>query len=671
MKSIVLLILVLSLNTLNLLAQGYICAIGGGTEAQGGWSDAPYSWIVQKSGNGKVVILSASTSDTWLQDYFLSLGASSASTLVIDSRTKANDATNENIIKSAKAIFIKGGDQYDYISYWKDTKTEDAIRYVYQNGGVVAGTSAGAAILSKFYFTARYGTVYPLETLQNPFNSYIDIGDDFLNLTSLNILFDTHFIERGRFGRLIGFIFNLYYTKNADVLGIGIDDATALCIYPDLSAEVMGGGSVYFFRKDSQTQFFRESTKYKIEKLKCDILTSGWKYNLSQRQIIEIPQSARQFIQSYNEHNLNANIILSGSDYISRNLNSSLLKFSELSSNFPVLIIYPIGYGTWADSISQYLNGKQIANEKLELSSSIANDQQAAQKIAAYNSFVLYGPNLNVWSFLINKNYLLAQAFEQKVRTYSFILFIGTAGKIAGDFFVDNTDNLSSASYRGLLSVKKGLNAYSPLILQPRLFENSNFYENRSSSVLWGLMSKNKNLGIYLNGADFVHFNPITSKINFYGSVPMIIFDASNSSYRDSSKVILSGSSPRNSIAIDNVRVFVSNQNGSFDLLHRTSITEAKIEYNNEYPTNNIEIYPNPFNPYFNIKISSEKEDMAHIQIFDQLGRLIFKYDNIKLHKGDNLYNVNLYDFASGIYLVKVTFKNQNRIYSIKASKIQ
>ena len=52
--------------TFNLYAQGYICAVGGGSEDYNNWSDAPYSWVVQKSDSGKIIILGVSSVTEWL-----------------------------------------------------------------------------------------------------------------------------------------------------------------------------------------------------------------------------------------------------------------------------------------------------------------------------------------------------------------------------------------------------------------------------------------------------------------------------------------------------------------------------------------------------------------------------------------------------------------------------
>ena len=72
--------------------------------------------------------------------------------------------------------------------------------------------------------------------------------DNFLKLAP-NVLFDTHFIERGRHGRLIAMLYNQHFSAGRDLIGIGVDDRTAFCISPDGIGEVMGSGAVAIFRK--------------------------------------------------------------------------------------------------------------------------------------------------------------------------------------------------------------------------------------------------------------------------------------------------------------------------------------------------------------------------------------------------------------------------------------
>jgi len=253
MKIFFLIVLILALN-FNLLPQGYVCAIGGGSEDYNNWSDAPYSWIVQKSDSGKIIIIDVADATSWLPTYFMSFGADTAYNKSIPTIASANLQSTYDELITAKAIFIRGGDQWDYIRLWKGTKVDSAINFVFQNGGVISGTSAGAAVLGDVDFSAQSGSAYPDEALQNPFYSRMKFENNFLKLIP-NVLFDTHFIERARHGRLIAMIYNQHFTSGRDLIGAGIDDRTAICISPDGIGEIMGSGAVSIFYKDALTKY--------------------------------------------------------------------------------------------------------------------------------------------------------------------------------------------------------------------------------------------------------------------------------------------------------------------------------------------------------------------------------------------------------------------------------
>src|SRR5690606_14385596 len=130
-----------------------------------------------------------------------------------------------------------------YYNNYKDTKTTQAVVDKFQEGGVIAGTSAGMAILSGVVFTAENGSVYPDEALQDFTDTGITLADDFLPLFP-GYLFDSHFTERGRIGRLLPFMGNWYINRGKKITGIGVDDRTAICIDENKNGYVFGTGSV-------------------------------------------------------------------------------------------------------------------------------------------------------------------------------------------------------------------------------------------------------------------------------------------------------------------------------------------------------------------------------------------------------------------------------------------
>ncbi|HEY0627537.1 MAG TPA: cyanophycinase [Allosphingosinicella sp.] len=150
--------------------------------------------------------------------------------LYFEDRCEAGDRDKLQVLDDAAGIFFSGGDQLRITSQIGDTGIEAKVRSVYERGGVVAGTSAGASVMSDTMLVK--GT--SKETHR--------IGD--LHMAPglgliRNVIIDQHFAERGRFGRLLGAV-----AHNPRVLGIGIDEDTAAIVADD-HLRVIGDGAVY------------------------------------------------------------------------------------------------------------------------------------------------------------------------------------------------------------------------------------------------------------------------------------------------------------------------------------------------------------------------------------------------------------------------------------------
>ncbi|HNC74452.1 MAG TPA: hypothetical protein PK362_06170, partial [Elusimicrobiota bacterium] len=107
-------------------------------------------------------------------------------------------------IYNAEALWIAGGDQANYVDFWKDGPVEDAIRYLIHVKKVpVGGLSAGMAIQGDAYFSAMNGTVLSAEALANPYAPEMTIGyGDFLDHPILkDVITDTHYDDPDRRGR--------------------------------------------------------------------------------------------------------------------------------------------------------------------------------------------------------------------------------------------------------------------------------------------------------------------------------------------------------------------------------------------------------------------------------------------------------------------------------------
>ena len=232
-------------------------ALIGGADSDTPSETAAFQFLVSKSGGGDFVVLRSSGADGYNNYVYTTIGGvNSVQTLLITSRAQADDATTESIVQNAEAIFIAGGDQANYVNYWKDTKLEAAINYAVNTRQVpIGGTSAGTAILGQFYYGATSGgSVTSAQALANPYHrdmAGID-GGSFLSVNHLtNVITDSHYGQRDRQGRHFTFMARLvkdFAVPFASVKGIGVDEATSVLVESNGSSKVYGSGNAYFLQ---------------------------------------------------------------------------------------------------------------------------------------------------------------------------------------------------------------------------------------------------------------------------------------------------------------------------------------------------------------------------------------------------------------------------------------
>ncbi len=224
--------------------------VGGGKDV-----DAAFKWMMNRSGGGDVVVIRASGTDAY-NPYIYGLGKiNSVETLLINSRDLANNDTVAYIIRNAEMLFIAGGDQSNYMKFWKGTKTLDAINYLLNvKHAPVGGTSAGCAILGGFYYSGEDGSITADEALANPYNKLVKVyNNDFLRTPYLqSVITDQHYLTRGRQGRHVAFLSRIYKDWNIAARGIAADERTAVCMDEYGKATVIGTSKAYFLITDSK-----------------------------------------------------------------------------------------------------------------------------------------------------------------------------------------------------------------------------------------------------------------------------------------------------------------------------------------------------------------------------------------------------------------------------------
>ena len=222
--------------------------MGGGSDV-----DAAMVWMIGKAGGGDILVLRA-TGTNGYNSYIYGLATcNSVETLLINSRSLANDAAVEAKIRAAEAVFIAGGNQADYVNYWKDTKVESALNYLRNTKGcVIGGTSAGNAIQGRHYYSALRGSVTSTAALRNPYNTDMTLGaNDFLDNPYLqNLITDTHFDNPDRRGRLVTFMARISKDFGVTAYGVGVEEETAVCISNNGSSNIFGYGTAFFLKQN-------------------------------------------------------------------------------------------------------------------------------------------------------------------------------------------------------------------------------------------------------------------------------------------------------------------------------------------------------------------------------------------------------------------------------------
>jgi len=221
-------------------AFGGICLMGGATE-----HDEAMKWFLQRAYGGDILVLRASGADGYNDYMYSDLGVqvNSVETIVCNNANASYDPYVISKVAQAEAIWFAGGDQWNYVSYWRNTPIDSAINAGIQNRAIViGGTSAGMAIQGEYYFTAENGTVTSATALNNPYANTVTIDNEsFINNTHLtNTITDTHFDNPDRSGRLITFMARMRTDNGIVPKAIACNEYVAVCIDPSGVATVYG-----------------------------------------------------------------------------------------------------------------------------------------------------------------------------------------------------------------------------------------------------------------------------------------------------------------------------------------------------------------------------------------------------------------------------------------------
>lgn len=207
------------------------------------------------------------------RNLFTEIGVAAAPVLYITNRESANDRHQIREIDNATGIFITGGDQLRLTSILGGSGVDAALRRAFFRGTVIAGTSAGASVMSDTMIVGGDSSDTPKKLTLSMAH-----GMGLLE----EVVIDQHFAQRGRINRLLAAV-----AQNPHILGIGIDEDTALVVEGDGKCQVIGSQTVTILDgKNIVHSNISESKRHDplaITNMRLHVLPAGYGYDISRR----------------------------------------------------------------------------------------------------------------------------------------------------------------------------------------------------------------------------------------------------------------------------------------------------------------------------------------------------------------------------------------------------
>ncbi len=263
-------------------SSGAIIAVGGAEDKVNG-RDILERFVMEAGGReARLAILPTASAipderAAFYSQLFADIGAGEAFHVPIASREDAQQGDNVAALERASGVFLTGGDQARLVSALSDTPAFDALWARLKQGGVLAGTSAGA---SAFSATMIAGGQAGLQLRRDAVRLAPGLG------IIQRLIIDQHFSQRDRLGRLLAAV-----ALEPERLGVGIDEDTAIVYWGSGELEVIGSGHVFVVdARQARTRGLDErpaDRPFSLHGARLHVLTQGDRFNVTRRAPVE------------------------------------------------------------------------------------------------------------------------------------------------------------------------------------------------------------------------------------------------------------------------------------------------------------------------------------------------------------------------------------------------
>jgi cyanophycinase len=234
--------------------------------------------VAQRISNGKIVVMTVASHDPdgYFEQYdraFRDLGLDDVRELYLHDRKEALADGAVKLLDDVQGVFFSGGDQLRITSQIGDTPITRRIQEIFQSGGVIGGTSAGASVMCETMLVR--GTSRESHRIGD---LHLAAGLGLIH----DVIIDQHFAERGRMGRLLGAV-----AQNPRLLGIGIDEDTGIVVEGS-DFGVIGSGAVYVVDGEGVTSSNiaeeKDDRTLSIYDVRLHVLSAGDRFDLPSRR---------------------------------------------------------------------------------------------------------------------------------------------------------------------------------------------------------------------------------------------------------------------------------------------------------------------------------------------------------------------------------------------------
>lgn len=261
-------------------SKGRLFIIGGGRQPSGMLNH--FVDLAGGTNDARLIVLPMASEDaeqtgkSQVAD-FKSLGVRHVESVVLN-RAESLNSSSASRLDGATGIYFSGGDQSRLAEILVNSPIQKKLKQLYADGAVIAGTSAGAAIMSEVMITGE-------ELLnQDKTNTFTSIKKNNIQTVAglgflTNAIIDQHFIKRKRLNRLFSVVLD-----HPQLIGIGIDESTAIIVNPDATFEATGSGAVMVIDARASTQIHTNKLgDLSARDIKTHLLVAGDRFNMNQR----------------------------------------------------------------------------------------------------------------------------------------------------------------------------------------------------------------------------------------------------------------------------------------------------------------------------------------------------------------------------------------------------